>query len=279
MAAALTPSGRALAAAVVLSAAAHAGTLLIVDSPAEPVGGADGGAGVSIQLAAAGGAPETGAASEGDEGSEIRPSRAPEAESVTEPTDAADTAEPAAPRQTPKVTETSANRTSESTPAAEETASTQSEAARPARPARPAREANAAEASSASRGTERVRPTTEQASADITPENDPTASGGGGGSGQPEVDRGHLRAEARSALEGHFRYPPVAIRRGWQGEVRLAFPVTAEGEIRDIEVARGSGHRMLDDAAREALQRVARLQAPGHPIELELPVVFRLRES
>ncbi|MFP4607526.1 MAG: energy transducer TonB [Thiohalospira sp.] len=85
--------------------------------------------------------------------------------------------------------------------------------------------------------------------------------------------------EARSAPEGHFRYPPVAVRRGWEGDVHLAFRVTAEGEIRGIEVARGSGHAMLDDAAREALERVARLDGPGHAIELELPVHFRLREG
>lgn len=267
MATALTPSGRGLAVAVFLSAAAHAGTLLIAGSPTEPVGGAGGGAGVSIQLAAAGGAPETQgttrSASEGVEGEEISRAQAPEARSAPEePENAADTGETAGPRQSPKVTETSAKRTTESIPAAEETASTPSETARSSR------EASAAETSSASRDAERVRPTTEQA-----------ASGGTGGSGEPEVDRGHLRAEARSALKGHFRYPPVAVRRGWEGEVRLAFRVTAEGEIRDIEVARGSGHRMLDDAAREALQRVARLKAPGHDVKLELPVHFRLREG
>jgi protein TonB len=275
MATALTPSGRGLAVAVILSAAAHAGTLLIAGPPTEPVGGSGGGAGVSIQLAAAGGAPETQGptqgttrgASEGDEGKENVLEKAPEDHSAAEePENAADAAETAAPRQSPKVTETSARRTTESPPAAEETASSRSETARPSREA--SREASAAEASSASRDAERVRPTTEQA-----------ASGGTGGSGEPEVDRGHLRAQARDALKGHFRYPPVAVRRGWEGEVRLAFRVTAEGEIRDIEVARGSGHRMLDDAAREALQRVARLKAPGHDVKLELPVHFRLREG
>ena len=250
MATALTPSGRGLAVAVFLSAAAHAGTLLIAGSPTEPVGGAGGGAGMSVQLAAAGGAPETGSASEGDEG-EAAPPSSPEDDPASPSARAADQGAPSTPAR-PEMAEPSVKE--------------------------PPSEA----ASATSREEEAAQPVNEKASTDPAPEADRDASGASGasgGSGEPEVDRGHLRARARDALKGHFHYPPVAIRRGWEGEVRLAFRVTAEGEIRDIHVTRGSGHGMLDNAAREALQRVARLKAPGHAVELELPVHFRLREG
>jgi protein TonB len=273
MATALTPSGRGLAVAVFLSAAAHAGTLLIAGSPTEPVGGTGGGAGMSVQLAAAGGAPETGSASEGDEGEATPPS--PEDDTANPSAEAADQGEPSAPEPTRKKAQEAP------THAAREDMHT-AEASTPARPemAEPSVKEPPSEAASAtSREEEAARPVNEEASTDPAPEADRDASGASGGSGEPEVDRGHLRAQASDALKGHFRYPPVAIRRGWEGEVRLAFRVTAEGEIRDVHVTRGSGHGMLDNAAREALQRVARLKAPGHAVELELPVHFRLREG
>ncbi|MGM0411896.1 MAG: energy transducer TonB [Pseudomonadota bacterium] len=263
MAAPLSPAGRGLAAAVVLSTAAHAGLFLLADPPAQAPGGSGGGAGVSVHLAAAGGAPgeetgeEAGDASEGGE-PEASPARA-EAEPRKEP----------APKEEP--TGTNSEQPAPEPPEPE--ASTESQRA----------EATATEASPESRD-EEARTSTNTAperanageAADTAADDATGAETTGGGSDQPEVDPGHLRAEARGALGEHFRYPPVAVRRGWEGEVRLAFRVTAEGDIRDIEVARGSGHAMLDDAARRALQRVARLDPPGRVMELELPVVFRL---
>ncbi|SFD17350.1 outer membrane transport energization protein TonB [Thiohalospira halophila DSM 15071] len=266
MAAPLSPSGRGLAVAVFLSAAAHAGTLLIAGSPTEPVGGAGGGAGMSVQLAAAGGAPgrETGDASEGGDPEEASATRA-EAEPREEP----------APREEP--TGTTAERPAPEPPEPEastepqRTETTKAIATAPS-PEPPDEEAEAGTKTPSERAD--VGEATDPAG--TTPKDASDADTTGGGSNNPEADPGHLRAEARGALGEHFRYPPVAVRRGWEGEVRLAFRVTAEGDIRDIQVARGSGHAMLDDAARRALERVAPLEAPGRSVELKLPVVFRL---
>ncbi|MGM0595267.1 MAG: energy transducer TonB [Pseudomonadota bacterium] len=83
----------------------------------------------------------------------------------------------------------------------------------------------------------------------------------------------HIRLE----LARHFRYPLLARKRGWQGEVMLAFQLAADGRIRDARIARSSGHGVLDRAALKALDRVAPLEqnAPTG-ITLKIPVIYRL---
>lgn len=50
-------------------------------------------------------------------------------------------------------------------------------------------------------------------------------------------------------------YPRAAIRRHAQGTVLLHVLVGTDGVAQKIEVSRSSGHRELDDAAREAVRR------------------------
>ncbi|WJW75152.1 TonB family protein [Thiohalobacter sp. IOR34] len=92
-----------------------------------------------------------------------------------------------------------------------------------------------------------------------------------------------LLAEVRLALARHFRYPPLARRRGWEGEVRLGFTLNPDGRIEDVRVTRSSGYRLLDRSAREALSRVGRVSLAawrlGAARELELPVQYRLTGS
>lgn len=83
----------------------------------------------------------------------------------------------------------------------------------------------------------------------------------------------HIRLE----LARHFSYPLLARRRGWQGEVLLAFQLAADGRIHDARIARSSGHGVLDRAALKALERVAPLKhnSPAG-ITLKIPVIYRL---
>ncbi len=96
----------------------------------------------------------------------------------------------------------------------------------------------------------------------------------------PTVDpRGRPRtasAAAQRKLAEHLFYPPEAIDRGLEGEVRLLLTLSANGTVEDATVAAGSGHRILDDAAVRAAWAMGRL--PGTAArEVILPVVFRLR--
>ncbi|MDR2239346.1 MAG: energy transducer TonB [Zoogloeaceae bacterium] len=71
-------------------------------------------------------------------------------------------------------------------------------------------------------------------------------------------------------------YPPEAIARGIEGEVRLLLTLDADGTILAIDIAASSGHAILDEAAIKAARATARLPEAGAG-EMILPVVFKLR--
>lgn len=79
------------------------------------------------------------------------------------------------------------------------------------------------------------------------------------------------------------RYPELARRRGWEGEVQLGFRVEGSGAIDNIRVMHSSGNRLLDESAMRALRRVravpVELWLEGFSAELLLPVIYRLSES
>jgi|GEM_PF-3524684 len=68
--------------------------------------------------------------------------------------------------------------------------------------------------------------------------------------------RRQLLGVITSNLSKHLVYPPVARQRGWQGEVRLTVDVNHTGELKNVQIARSSGHRLLDMSAKKALSDV-----------------------
>lgn len=82
--------------------------------------------------------------------------------------------------------------------------------------------------------------------------------------------------EAQRKLSEHLYYPPDAVAKGIEGEVRLLLSLDAGGNIIDAQVASGSGHDILDQAAMRAAHAMGRLPGTGVR-EVILPVVFRLR--
>lgn len=83
-------------------------------------------------------------------------------------------------------------------------------------------------------------------------------------------------AAAQRKLSEVLFYPPEAVARGLEGEVRLLLTLDGNGAIRDAQVAAGSGHKLLDDAAVRAALAMGSLPEAGAG-EVILPVVFRLR--
>jgi len=80
---------------------------------------------------------------------------------------------------------------------------------------------------------------------------------------------------AQRKLAQHLYYPPEAVSRGIEGEVRLLLRVADDGSIVEVSVAAGSGHALLDQAAVRAVWAMGRVSwAPSR--ELILPVIFRL---
>ena len=84
-----------------------------------------------------------------------------------------------------------------------------------------------------------------------------------------------IEAAQRKLAETQF-YPPAAIDRGIEGEVRLIIKLTADGSVADVSLAASSGHPILDNAAIKAAYAMGRLTGATSR-EIILPVVFRLQ--
>jgi protein TonB len=91
---------------------------------------------------------------------------------------------------------------------------------------------------------------------------------------KPRELRGRALDSALAALTREEFYPREAIERGWEGRVVLLLTLDADSRVRGIEVARSSGHPVLDGAALKAATRITRL--PGGRRQVLLPVEFRL---
>ena len=80
---------------------------------------------------------------------------------------------------------------------------------------------------------------------------------------------------AKRKLSQHVYYPPDAVARGLEGEVRLLLRVSDDGHISDVSIAASSGHAILDQAAIKAAYAMGKVNWVQSR-ELILPVVFRL---
>ena len=81
---------------------------------------------------------------------------------------------------------------------------------------------------------------------------------------------------AERKLAKHRFYPPEAVARGLEGEVRLLLILSPAGNVLEARIAGSSGHPLLDRAATEAVYAMHRISADGAR-ELILPVIFKLQ--
>ena len=76
------------------------------------------------------------------------------------------------------------------------------------------------------------------------------------------------------------KYPPLALRRGWQGTVRLRVALDPDGHPTTVDLATSSGHAVLDEAALAAVRhwRFRPATRLGKPVAatVEVPIVFRI---
>lgn len=98
-------------------------------------------------------------------------------------------------------------------------------------------------------------------------------------------DESRLQIESliRTRFAEYFVYPRMAQSHGWQGEVLLSFRVGPDGTISNIQIAHGSGHAILDQAALDSMRNIERIEfAPGmvlhHRLELHMPVIYHLAQ-
>jgi protein TonB len=82
-----------------------------------------------------------------------------------------------------------------------------------------------------------------------------------------------LRRELRVDNSLRF-YPPEAVARGLEGETILMLRIGADGALIDAQIARSSGHAILDEAALRAIRATPRFGAGAR--EMLFPVTFAL---
>jgi len=101
---------------------------------------------------------------------------------------------------------------------------------------------------------------------------------------QRKNQRNYLLGELQNRLSRYLTYPLRARRRGWQGEVRVAFHINEQGQLNHVRLARSSGYPLLDHSAVTAISKLKHIALPntlGRPqaMELQLPVRYELREG
>ncbi len=97
----------------------------------------------------------------------------------------------------------------------------------------------------------------------------------------PESVSSLLHSDLERAFALHFYYPRMAIKRGWQGEVRISLRIEADGHLSRVRVLNSSGHTLLDKAAIASIDKVEILPTAialldGRTLDLILPVEYRL---
>lgn len=87
-----------------------------------------------------------------------------------------------------------------------------------------------------------------------------------------------------SEFKIRFKYPILARKRGWQGEVVLALDINPRGKISQVVIQRSSGYKILDRNAVKTFEGIAELSpelsttlAKEH--HLFIPVVYKLTGS
>lgn len=104
---------------------------------------------------------------------------------------------------------------------------------------------------------------------------------GAGGSGAAPPEYGAYLRQFRQRVQESLVYPLAARRQGLGGTVELHVWLEATGHVRDVQVARSSSHRVLDDAAVEAIRRLGPVpfpeSLPRRPLLVRIPLVYELR--
>ncbi|MFQ5898380.1 MAG: energy transducer TonB [Candidatus Methylomirabilia bacterium] len=101
------------------------------------------------------------------------------------------------------------------------------------------------------------------------------------GQGGRGAEYGPYLARVRERIHRFLSYPPSARRRGLTGTVHMEIVIRPNGAIGSVALLRSSSHRILDQAAVDAVRRLPRLPFPAELVprnlRVRLPVVFELR--
>ena len=80
----------------------------------------------------------------------------------------------------------------------------------------------------------------------------------------------------RNKVSDNLRYPTMARRQGWQGQVQVKFVILLSGEIDDLQILSSSGYSILDRQALQAIKIAAPFPVPPVVASITIPVTFEL---
>ena len=101
---------------------------------------------------------------------------------------------------------------------------------------------------------------------------------------QLKEQRNYLLGELQNRLNRYLVYPVRARKRGWQGEVMVAFNINNHGQLNNVRLAKSSGYLLLDRSAVTAISKLNKITLPNilgelQAMDLQLPVRYELREG
>jgi len=110
--------------------------------------------------------------------------------------------------------------------------------------------------------------------------NEGTEEGGGFGlPGQGGEGAAYDFGYIRQTIMRNLQYPEKARRFGWEGKVILHFIINETGLVRDIKIVKSSGVQTLDNAAKDALLKVAAFRNKNNRlVVVQLPIEFKLKQ-
>ena len=92
---------------------------------------------------------------------------------------------------------------------------------------------------------------------------------------QADVLKGRALAQANRRLSKVLFYPEEAVRLGLEGEAVVYVDLDGSGGIVAVEIAKSSGHAILDEAALRAVRAIGKFGGAAGPAVL-MPVRFKL---
>jgi protein TonB len=96
----------------------------------------------------------------------------------------------------------------------------------------------------------------------------------------PRADYGWLAEALWSRVEKGKRYPQQARLNQWEGKVVVRAVIRDDGQLVDLDVARSSGHSVLDEDAIASVRQAFPLSLPRSlgtaQVALQIPINYQL---
>lgn len=83
-------------------------------------------------------------------------------------------------------------------------------------------------------------------------------------------------AYIRDLIRRNISYPPLALYRGWHGEVLVSFIIDRNGRASAKKIIRSSGHSELDNNVLSTIEAVSPFPQPPVKAELRIPIIYSL---